>query len=100
MGFRSPDVHVRAGETIYFQYVEAMSLVFEVADDQQQGVLTRSMYLACSAVRSDWRRSTDGRPLTNDARREVLPAQPQSTCGHSPGANARVRNAGARTRRT
>src|SRR5271165_3892188 len=30
----------------------------------------------------------------------IEPAQPQSTCAHSPGANARVRNAGARTRRT
>src|SRR5271166_729376 len=29
----------------------------------------------------------------------IEPAQPQSTCAHSPGANARVRNAGARTRR-
>jgi hypothetical protein len=30
----------------------------------------------------------------------IEPAQPQSTCAHSPGANAKVRNAGARTRRT
>jgi hypothetical protein len=35
-------VHVRAGETIYFQYVEAMSLVFEVADNQAQAARTVS----------------------------------------------------------
>ena len=35
-------VHVRAKETVYFQYVEAMSLVFEVADDQAQAARTVS----------------------------------------------------------
>jgi hypothetical protein len=35
-------VHVKAGETIYFQYVEAMSLVFEVADNQAQAARTVS----------------------------------------------------------
>jgi hypothetical protein len=35
-------VHVRTGETIYFQYIEAMSLVFEVADDQAQAARTVS----------------------------------------------------------
>jgi hypothetical protein len=29
-------VHVKAGETVYFQYFGAASLVFEVADDQAQ----------------------------------------------------------------
>jgi hypothetical protein len=35
-------VHVRTGETTYFQYVQAMSLVFEVADDQVQAARTVS----------------------------------------------------------
>jgi hypothetical protein len=35
-------VHVKAGETVYFQYVEAMSLVFEVADNQAQAARTVS----------------------------------------------------------
>ena len=35
-------VRVKAGETIYFQYVEAMSLVFEVADNQAQAARTVS----------------------------------------------------------
>jgi hypothetical protein len=35
-------VHVRTGETIYFQYVGAASLVFEVADDQAQAARTVS----------------------------------------------------------
>jgi hypothetical protein len=35
-------VHVKAGNTVYFQYVEAMSLVFEVADDQAQAARTVS----------------------------------------------------------
>jgi hypothetical protein len=35
-------VHVKAGETVYFQYVGAMSIVFEVADDQAQAARTVS----------------------------------------------------------
>jgi hypothetical protein len=35
-------VHVKAGDTVYFQYVGAMSLVFEVADDQNQAARTVS----------------------------------------------------------
>ncbi len=35
-------VHVMAGNTVYFQYVEAASLVFEVADDQAQAARTVS----------------------------------------------------------
>lgn len=35
-------VHVKAGETVYFQYVHAPSLVFEVADDQKQAAKTVS----------------------------------------------------------
>jgi hypothetical protein len=35
-------VHVKAGNTVYFQYVEAASLVFEVADDQAQAARTVS----------------------------------------------------------
>ncbi len=33
-------VQVKTGETVYFQYVEAASLVFEVADDQAQAART------------------------------------------------------------
>jgi hypothetical protein len=29
-------VHIKAGETVYFQYVRAPALVFEVADDQSK----------------------------------------------------------------
>ena len=35
-------VHVRPGETVYFQYVQAMSLIFEVADNQAQAARTVS----------------------------------------------------------
>ena len=35
-------VHVKAGETVYFQYVCAPALVFEVADDQKQAAKTVS----------------------------------------------------------
>ena len=35
-------VHVKAGETVYFQYVSAMSIVFEVAGDQAQAARTVS----------------------------------------------------------
>jgi hypothetical protein len=35
-------VHVKAGDIVYFQYVEAASLVFEVADDQAQAARTVS----------------------------------------------------------
>ena len=35
-------VHLRQGETVYFQYVGAASLVFEVADDQAQAARTVS----------------------------------------------------------
>jgi len=35
-------VHVKAGETVYFQYVRAPALVFEVADDQKQAAKTVS----------------------------------------------------------
>jgi hypothetical protein len=35
-------VRVKAGETVYFQYVGAMAIVFEVADDQAQAARTVS----------------------------------------------------------
>jgi hypothetical protein len=35
-------VHVKVGETVYFQYVCAPALVFEVADDQKQAAKTVS----------------------------------------------------------
>jgi hypothetical protein len=42
LGSDPQTVHVRAGETIYFQYVEAASLIFEVADNQAQAARTVS----------------------------------------------------------
>jgi hypothetical protein len=35
-------VHIGTGETVYFQYVQAMSLIFEVADNQAQAARTVS----------------------------------------------------------
>jgi hypothetical protein len=35
-------VYVKAGETVYFQYVDAASLIFEVADDQARAARTVS----------------------------------------------------------
>ena len=42
LGSDPQTVHVKAGETVYFQYVGAASLVFEVADDQDQAARTVS----------------------------------------------------------
>ena len=40
LGSDPQTVHVKAGETVYFQYVGAASLIFEVADDQAQAART------------------------------------------------------------
>ena len=42
LGSDPQTVHVKAGETVYFQYVGAASLIFEVADDQAQAARTVS----------------------------------------------------------
>jgi hypothetical protein len=42
LGSDPQTVHVTAGATVYFQYVSAMSIVFEVADDQAQAARTVS----------------------------------------------------------
>ncbi len=42
LGSDPQTVHVKAGETVYFQYVGAASLIFEVADNQAQAARTVS----------------------------------------------------------
>jgi hypothetical protein len=52
-------VHVKAGETVYFQYVGAMSLVFEVADDQAQAARTVSKMRSVEEALADARHQSD-----------------------------------------
>ena len=42
LGSDPQTVHIKAKETVYFQYVGAASLIFEVADDQAQAARTVS----------------------------------------------------------
>ena len=42
LGSDPQTVHVKAGETVYFQYVGAMVILFEVAADQAQADRTVS----------------------------------------------------------
>lgn len=46
-------VHLKAGETVYFQFVHAPSLIFEVADDQAQAARTVSEMEPVGAVSAD-----------------------------------------------